>query len=69
MSFVADSREVKTVGGVENTRLEAKDTKKTRGQGQECSKPRAKDTGASVLRKKGLQKTFPGDLQKTGSSK
>ena len=73
-------------GGVEDTRLEAKakDTKKfeakakdslsehrtSRGQGQECSRPRtgmleakAKDTGASVLKKKGLQKSFSGDLQ------
>ena len=48
-------------GGVEDTRLEAKDTKKSeakdspsedrhsRGQGQECSRPRTKDTAASVL--------------------
>ena len=69
-------------GGVENTRLEAKakDTKKSevkakdspsenrpsRGQGQECSRPRlrTKDTSASVLKKKkGLQKFFSGDLQ------
>ena len=55
-------------GGVEDTRLEAKDTKKIRGQGQtkdslskdrpfrdqgqECSRPRTEDTGASVLLKK-----------------
>ena len=53
-------------GGVEDTRLEAKakDTKKSeakdslsedrhsRGQGQECSSPRTKDTSASVLQKK-----------------
>ena len=61
-------------GGVEDTRLEAKakDTKKIRGQGQgqpfrgqNLSRPRtgmleakAKDTGASVLRKKSLQKFF-----------
>ena len=45
-------------GGVEDTRLEAKakakDTKKIRGQGQECSRPRpsTKDTSASALQKK-----------------
>ena len=68
-------------GGVEDTRLEAKDTKKSeakvkdslsenrrsRGQGQECSRPRprTKDTSASSLqKKKGLHKKFSGDLQK-----
>ena len=57
-------------GGVEDTRLKAKDTKKIRGQGQPfrgqtLSRPRigmleakTKDTGASVLQKKGLQKIF-----------
>ena len=53
-------------GGVEDTRFEAKDTKKfeakdslfedrhSRGQGQECSRPRprTKDTSASALQKK-----------------
>ena len=68
-------------GGVEDTRLEAKDTKKSeakakdslsedrpsRGQGQECSRPRTKDTPASVLqKKKGLQKSFSGNLQFIG---
>ena len=39
----------------------------SRGQGQECSRPRTKDTGASVLKKKkGLQKFFSGDLQFIG---
>ena len=65
-------------GGVENTRLEvkAKDTQKirgqgqpsedrpSRGQGQECSRPRTKDTSASLLQKKGPQKSFLGDLKK-----
>ena len=67
-------------GGVEDTRLEAKDTKKSEakdslsedrhslGQGQECSRPtpRTKDTSASALqnKKKGLHKNFSGDLQK-----
>ena len=41
-----------TRGGVEDTRLEAKDTKKIQGQGQECSRPRIKDTSASALQKK-----------------
>ena len=63
-------------GRVEDTRLEAKtkDTKKSeakakdslsedrtsRSQGQECSRPRTKDTGASILqkKKKGLQNFF-----------
>ena len=62
-------------------RLEAKDTKKSeakakdslsedrhsRGQGQECSKPRprTKDTNASALQKKiGLHKNFSSDLHK-----
>ena len=30
----------------------------SRGQEQECSRPRTKDTGASVLQKKGLQNNF-----------
>ena len=59
-------------GGVEDTRLEAKDTKKSeakdslyedrtsRGQGQECSRPmpRTEDTGASVLLKKKVFKNI-----------
>ena len=53
-------------GGVEDTRLEAKDTKKIQGQGQECSRPRTKDTIASALqkKKKGLPKNFSGNLHK-----
>ena len=45
-------------GGVEDTRLEAKakdslsEDRHSRGQGQECSRPRAKDTSASALQKK-----------------
>ena len=63
---------IMTRGGVEDTRLEAKDTKKSeakdslsedrtsRGQGQECSRPRprTKDTLASVLQKKKVIKIF-----------
>ena len=51
---------------------EAKDSlfedRTSRGQGQERSRPRprTKDTGASVLRKKSLQKFFSGDLQFIG---
>ena len=43
----------------------------SRGQGQECSRPRprTKDTAASVLKKKGLQKSFSGDLQFIGVTK
>ena len=67
-----------TRGGVEDTRLEAKakDTKKIRGEGQGQPFPRtdlleakAKDTGASVLQKNGLQKFFSDDLQNKRSSK
>ena len=66
-----------TRGGVEDTRLEAKDTKKIRGQGQgqpfrgqTLSRPRTgmlKDTSASALQKqtkKGHHKNFSGDLKK-----
>ena len=72
-------------GGVEDTRLEdkAKNTKKSeakamdrhfedrpsRGEGQECSRPRTKDTAASVLQKKDLQKFFSGNLQFIGVAK
>ena len=45
--------------------------KKIQGQGQPfrgqtLSKPRTKDTAASVLQKKGLQKSFSGNLQFIG---
>ena len=69
-------------GGVEDTRLEAKDTKKVRGQGQgqpfrgqNLSRSRtgmleAKDQGhkrkRSPKKKKGFQKFFSGDLQFIG---
>ena len=62
-----------TRGGVEDTRLEvkAKNTKKFRsqGQGQTLSRPRprTKDTGASVLQKKGFQKIFSSNLKKRSS--
>ena len=68
-------------GEVEESRLEAKDTKKirgqgqghlsedrpSRGQGQESS--RTKDTAASVLQKRGLEKSFSGNLQFIGVAK
>ena len=54
-----------TRGGVEDTRLEAKDTKKIRGpgqgqpfRGQTLSRPRTKDTAASVFHKKKVFKNF-----------
>ena len=76
-------------GKVEDTRLEAKamakGTKKIQGQGQECSRsrPRTKDTNASVflrkkvskiffsvdLQKNGLEKHFPADIQNFNHSK
>ena len=49
-------------GGVEDTRLKAKDTKKFRGQGQTLSRPRTHAQGFS--KKKGLQKFFSSDLKK-----
>ena len=44
---------------------------KTRGQGEECSRPRpmTKDTNASALQKKGLQKFFFRRSQKKGLQK
>ena len=67
-------------GGVEDTRLDAKakDTKKIQGQGQgqpfrvqgqECLRPRTKDTAASVLKKKkkrSSKKSFSDSLQFIG---
>ena len=52
--------------GVEDTRLEAKGTKKFRVQGQvqTLSRPRTKDTDASVFQKKDLQNFFSGDVNK-----
>ena len=56
--------DVVTRGGVEDTRLEAKDNlyeyRPSRGQGQECSRPRprTKDTCASVLQKKKVLKNY-----------
>ena len=47
--------------------LEAKD-RNARGQGQECSRPRTKNTSASAIQKKGLHKNFSGDLKKKRSS-
>ena len=55
------------------TKSEAKDSlsevRHSRGQGQECLRPRTKNTNASVLQKKGLQKNFSGDLQKKSLKK
>ena len=70
-------------GGVEDTRLEAKDTKKIQGQGQglpfrgqTLSRPRtgmleAKDQGhkAQVLSKKKKKKVFSSDLHEKTLSK
>ena len=74
---------VSSRGGVEDTRLEAKakDTKKSeakakdslsedrhsRGQGQECSRPRTKRKCSQ--KKKGLHKNFSSDLHKKTFSK
>ena len=56
-------------GGVEDTRLEAKDTKKFRGQGQTLPRPRTKDTDVSVLKKKRSSKIFFRRSQKKGLQK
>ena len=64
---------LRTRGGVEDTRLEAKakDTKKFRSQGQAqtLSRPRTKGTGASVLQKKKIFKNFFQAISKKRSSK
>ena len=72
-------------GGVEDPRLEAKakDTKKSeakakdrfsedrhsRGQGQECSRPRTKGTSASALQKKKKKKVFTKIFQAISTKK
>ena len=54
----------------EKSEAKAKDSlsedRNSRGQGQECSRPKTKDTSASALqkKKKGLHKNFSSDLQK-----
>ena len=66
-SIVLISLRVEVRGGVEDTRPEAKDSKKFRGQGQgqNLLRPRTKDTDASVLHKKEvLQKILSGDRKK-----
>ena len=58
VNSVDKTTNVSNRGGVEDTRLEAKakdspsEDRLSRGQGQECSRPRTEDTGASVLQKK-----------------
>ena len=58
-------------GAVEDTRLEAKNTKKFRGQEQTPSRPRprAKDTDVSVLKKKKVFKISFRAISKKRSSK
>ena len=52
------------------TEAKAKDSlsedRPSRGQGQKCSMPRTKDTAAGFSKKKGLQKSFSGNLQFIG---
>ena len=58
----------------EKSEAKAKDSfsedRHSRGQGQECSRPRTKDTKrkCSPKKKKGLHKNFSGDLQKKKKS-
>ena len=40
------------------------DDKHSQGQGQECSRAKPRTQGAIVLKKKGFQKNFPGNLKK-----
>ena len=68
VSFIQSSAEKTTRGGVEDTRLEAKDTKTSkakdslsedrpfRGQEQECSRLSARTQAQVFSKKKGLQK-------------
>ena len=68
-SIVLISLKVEVRGGVEDTRLEAKGSKKFRGQGQGQNllrpRPRNKDTDASVLhKKKFFKQILSGDRKK-----
>ena len=69
-SIVLISLRVEVRGGVEDTRLEAKDSKKFRGQGQGQNllrpRPWTKDTDASVLHKKKVFKNSFRRSQKKG---
>ena len=60
-------------GGVEDTRLEAKDTKKIRDQGRKCKCfPKKKDLQKffrSISKKSGIEKHFSADLQHFNHSK
>ena len=48
----------------------AKGTKKILGQGQECSRPRTKNTNASIfLRRNVFKKIFPSNSKKNGLEK
>ena len=73
LKTILTTRLVTKRSGVEDTRLKAKDSpsvdRLSRGQRQECSRPRTEDTNASALKKKNLQKIFSGDLQKKGLQK
>ena len=81
----APSNDIIVRGGVEDTRLKAKDTKKTeakakdslsedrhsRDQEQECSRPRprTKDTSASALQNKNKKKVFTKIFQAISTKK
>ena len=67
---------VENRGGVEDTRLEAKDTKKVRGQGQGQGQPfrgqtlsRSRTQAQVLSKKKGFHKNFSSDLHKKTFSK
>ena len=72
---VEDTRLEVKAKDIKKSKAKAKDSlsenRSPRGQGQECSRPRprTKDTAASVPQKKGLQKSFSGDLQFIGVAK
>ena len=69
---VEDTRLEAKAKNTKQIRGKAKDSlfedRPSQGQGQECSKlrPRTKDTAATVLQKKGFQKSFLDDFQFRG---
>ena len=59
--------------GTKKSEAKAKDSfsedRPSRGQGQECSRPRPRTQAQVFSKKKGLQKTFSGKLQFIGVAK
>ena len=59
-------RTQKKIRGQAKTKDSLSEDRPSRGREQECLRPRTKDTAASVIQKKGLQKSFSGNLQLSG---